>query len=208
MTTVQRSLFDQGESVTLGCGPSPAGRASLSGDAWTQYLPAWLGRHDLLFEHLVEHVPWRLEERPMYDRTVTVPRLVCFYEEGEVLPHPALAEAHQLLNRHYGTGSAGVLRTTGMCLYRDGRDSVAWHSDRIGRNTTADTVVAIISLGERRTLLTRPSSGGPATHHHLGGGDLFVMGGRFQQAWLHCVPKTTRAVGPRISVQFRTRGAG
>jgi alkylated DNA repair dioxygenase AlkB len=207
MTTVQRSLFDQGDSVTLGADLS-AGRTTLSGEAWTEYLPAWVGRDDLLVEHLAARVPWRLEERPMYDRTVTVPRLVCFYDDGEELPHPALAEARRVLSRQYGTGPAGGLRTTGMCLYRDGRDSVAWHSDRIGRDSTTDTAVAIISLGDRRTFLTRPAPGGPATRHHLGGGDLFVMGGRFQQTWQHCVPKTTRTVGPRISVQFRTRGAG
>jgi alkylated DNA repair dioxygenase AlkB len=144
----------------------------------------------------------------MYDRTVTVPRLVCHYSEGDALPHPALTEARHVLNGHYGTGSGGPLCTTGLCLYRDGRDSVAWHSDRIGRHATTDTVVAILSLGERRTFLMRPSSGGRAVRHHLGGGDLLVMGGRFQQTWQHCVPKTTRPVGPRVSVQFRTRGAG
>ncbi len=208
MTALQRSLFDQGESVTLGTDRSAVQRTSLSGRAWIEFHPAWVERQDLLFEHLAEQVPWRLEERPMYDRTVAVPRLVCFYQEEEALPHPALAEARSLLNRRYGKGAAGPLRTTGLCLYRDGRDSVAWHSDRIGRQHTTDTLVAIVSLGERRTFLVRPTAGGPAVRHRLGGGDLLVMGGQFQQAWQHCVPKTTRPVGPRISVQFRTRGAG
>jgi alkylated DNA repair dioxygenase AlkB len=100
------------------------------------------------------------------------------------------------------------LRTTGPCLYRDGRDSVAWHSDRFGRHSRTDTVVAIVSLGERRNFLIRPVSGGPALRKRLGAGDLLVMGGRFQQTWEHSVPKTTRPVGPRISIQFRTHGAG
>lgn len=208
MALWQQSLFDQGESVTLGpLGPGPV-RTPLAGGAWIEYRPAWVGRQDLLFEHLAGSVPWRLEERPMYDRTVVVPRLVSFYGEGEELPDPSLVEARGLLDRRYGGGSAGLLRTTGLCLYRDGRDSVAWHSDRIGRHTGADTVVAIVSLGERRNFLIRPVSGGPALRHRLGGGDLLVMGGQFQQAWEHGVPKTTRPVGPRISVQFRTAGAG
>jgi alkylated DNA repair dioxygenase AlkB len=100
------------------------------------------------------------------------------------------------------------VRTTGLCLYRDGRDSVAWHGDRIGQHSRSDTLVAIVSLGERRTFLIRPASGGPALRHRLGAGDLLVMGGRFQQTWEHCVPKTSRPVAPRISVQYRTRGAG
>jgi len=144
----------------------------------------------------------------MYERTVVVPRLIASYPEGACLPHPALTEARELLDRQFADGAAGGLRTTGLCLYRDGRDSVAWHSDRFGRDTASDTVVAIVSLGERRTFLIRPVSGGPALRHRLGGGDLLVLGGRFQQTWEHCVPKTARPVGPRISVQFRTRGAG
>jgi alkylated DNA repair dioxygenase AlkB len=207
MVLWQRSLFDLGESVEVGPIGPPGATTELGGGAWIEYRPEWVRRQDLLFEHLCDAVPWRLEERPMYDRTVVVPRKVSFYEEGEDLPHPALAEARRILNRHYGSGEAGTVRTTGLCLYRDGRDSVAWHSDRIGRDAPSDTLVAIVSLGARRTFLIRPVSGGPALRHRLGAGDLLVMGGRFQQKWEHCVPKTSRPVGPRISVQFRTRGA-
>ena len=208
MALWQQSLFDQGEEVTIEPALPAGGRTVLTGGAWIEYYPGWVGRQDLLFEHLAATVPWRLEERPMYDRTVLVPRLVAFYQEGECLPHPVLSEARGHLNQQFGDGAGGELRTTGLCLYRDGRDSVAWHSDRIGRHTVADTVVAIVSLGGRRTFLVRPVSGGPVLRHRLGRGDLLVMGGQFQQAWEHCVPKTSRPVGTRISVQFRTRGAG
>ncbi len=207
MALWQQSLFDQGGEVTIGPVPPTGGRTALGGGAWLEYHPGWVGRHDLLFEYLAGIVPWRLEERPMYDRTVLVPRLVASYPEGGCLPHPALSEARGHLNRQFGDGAGGELRTTGLCFYRDGRDSVAWHSDRIGRHTVSDTVVAIVSLGGRRTFLLRPMSGGPALRHRLGDGDLLVMGGQFQQTWEHCVPKTGRPVGPRISVQFRTRGA-
>ena len=68
-----------------------------------------------------------------------------------------------------------------MCLYRDGRDSVAWHGDRHGRSSTQDTMVAIVSLGAPRALLLRPRGGGESIRHVLGHGDLLVMGGRCQQ---------------------------
>jgi len=207
MALWQRSLFDLGEAVEVGRLDPPAGRIALGGGAWIEYRPGWVRRQDLLFEHLFDAVPWRIEERPMDERTVTVRRKVSFYREGDVLPHPALDEARRVLNRHFGTGEAGEVRTTGLCLYRDGRDSVAWHSDRIGQHSETDTLVAIVSLGERRTFLIRPASGGRTLRHRLGAGDLLVMGGRFQQTWEHCVPKTSRPVGPRISVQFRTPGA-
>jgi alkylated DNA repair dioxygenase AlkB len=97
-------------------------------------------------------------------------------------------------------------RTTGICLYRDGRDSVAWHGDTIGRHSADDTLVAIVSLGETRRFLLRPKDGGATRKFALGHGDLLVMGGSCQRTWEHSVPKTTRPVGPRISIQFRSAG--
>src|SRR5207302_11203583 len=96
----------------------------------------------------------------------------------------------------------------GRGLYRDGRDSGAWHGDTIGRASTEDTMVAIVSLGAPRALLLRPKGGAAAAtrRYELGHGDLVVMGGSCQRTWEHAVPKTARTVGPRISVQYRTRG--
>jgi alkylated DNA repair dioxygenase AlkB len=142
----------------------------------------------------------------MYERVVDVPRLLCFYAEGEPLPDPALLAARDALTAHYWPDLREPLRTAGLCLYRDGRDSVAWHGDRIGRGATEDTVVAILSLGTPRALLLRPRGGGPTLRHELGHGDLLVMGGSCQRTWEHAVPKTSRPTGPRISVQFRPVG--
>ncbi|WP_336113791.1 alpha-ketoglutarate-dependent dioxygenase AlkB [Streptomyces sp. PTD9-10] len=97
--------------------------------------------------------------------------------------------------------------TAGLCFHRDGRDSVAWHGDRIGRGARQDTMVAILSVGAPRDLLLRPAPGGGTTvRRPLGHGDLIVMGGSCQRTWEHCVPKTARATGPRISIQFRPHG--
>ena len=91
-------------------------------------------------------------------------------------------------------------------LYRDGRDSVAWHGDRIAR-TVERPLVATISLGERRRFLLRPKGGGPSVKFEPGPGDLVVMGGTCQRTWQHCVPKLARA-GPRMSVTVRTLEGG
>ena len=141
----------------------------------------------------------------MYDRVVDVPRLVCTYGIGADLPHPALTEARDLLSRHYADELGEPFVTAGCCYYRDGHDSVAWHGDRLGRARTQDTMVAIVSLGSPRKLLLRPKGGSVEQTHWLGHGDLLVMGGSCQRTWEHAVPKTSRAVGPRISVQFRPR---
>lgn len=83
---------------------------------------------------------------------------------------------------------------------------MAWHGDRIGRGARQDTMVAILSVGDPRDLVLRPHGGGRTLRFPQGHGDLIVMGGSCQRTWDHAVPKSTRAVGPRISVQFRPEG--
>ncbi|MCB8993614.1 MAG: alpha-ketoglutarate-dependent dioxygenase AlkB, partial [Nocardioidaceae bacterium] len=68
-----------------------------------------------------------------------------------------------------------------------------------------DTMVAIVSFGSDRKLLLRPRGGQTELTLTLSHGDLVVMGGSCQRTWEHAVPKTTRPVGPRLSVQFRPR---
>jgi alkylated DNA repair dioxygenase AlkB len=204
-TQFQASLFDQTDRLELG---SLAGveRTELGSGAWIDVLPGWLTGADALFEQLAAEVPWRAERRTMYDQVVDVPRLLSFYGAGDPLPHPVLEEARDALTAHYAAELGEPFATAGLCYYRDGRDSVAWHGDRIGRGARENTMVAILSVGTPRDLLLRPAGGGSALRRPLGHGDLIVMGGTCQRTWEHCVPKTTRATGPRISVQFRPHG--
>ncbi len=207
MAQWQPTLFDLGDRVGLDTLHAGLQRRFLGPTAWVDFRAGWVLRHDLLFDDLSDGVPWTQEQRPMYDRTVEVPRLVASYGTEDRLPHPILAEIWRRLDERYTTRASGPLRSVGACLYRDGGDSVAWHGDRVGRREVAETVVAIVSLGQRRRLLMRPVTGGSSLRFDLGAGDLLVMGGRCQQLWEHCVPKTARPVRSRISVQFRTAGA-
>ena len=202
----QGSLLDCGEETVPGpLGPTVR-RTELSNGAWIDVRPGWISGADALFDRLLHAVPWRAERRKMYDRVLDVPRLLKFYDEHEELPDPVLATARAALNAHYAEELGEPFRTAGLCLYRDGRDSVAWHGDTIGRGRSEDTMVAILSVGTPRPLLLRPRGGGPSLRHDLGHGDLIVMGGSCQRTWEHAIPKTTRPTGPRISIQFRPRG--
>lgn len=201
---LQGSLLDQ-EEVAIG--PlDRVERTELTNGAWVDVLSGWLSGADALFETLATQVPWQAERRHMYDRVVDVPRLLCYYGEADPLPHPVLTQAREALTRHYRAELGEPFVTVGMCLYRDGRDSVAWHGDRIGRGSTEDTMVAILSVGTPRPLLLRPREGGRSLRYPLGHGDLVVMGGSCQRTWEHAIPKTAKPVGPRISIQFRPHG--
>jgi alkylated DNA repair dioxygenase AlkB len=216
---VQESLLDLDENPAPG--PVSPERVRLARGAWVDVQRGWLAGSGALFSQLAEHVPWRAERRHMYERIVDVPRLLCFYGEDAELPDPALGACRDALNEHYAGELGEPFRTAGLCLYRDGRDSVAWHGDTIGRGSTEDTMVAILSLGTARPLLLRPRASikagavpaggadtGAATgtlRYSLGHGDLLVMGGSCQRTWEHAVPKSAHTTGPRISVQFRPR---
>lgn len=206
----QGSLLDQVGEVGLRPLAGAVHRTPLSHGAWVDLRPGWLTGADEVFNRLTlggsAGVDWRAERRQMYEREVETPRLLRFYATHERLPDPVLEQARDALTEHYQPELGEPFRTAGMCLYRNGRDSVAWHGDRFGRGNTSDTMVAIVSVGSPRILALRPRTGGTSLRFTLGHGDLLVMGGSCQRTWDHAIPKMTGQVGPRISIQFRPVG--
>ncbi len=188
--------------VDAGC--SGLVRTWLDETSWVDYVPRWLRGADLVFAELVSKLPWRQRQVTMYDRRVTEPRLTAWWgpASGEPEPLPVLEESRAALTRHYSRPFDSI----GFNLYRDGRDSVAWHADR-ERYFHEDPVVAILSTGAPRALHIRskPSAGrgGLSRTWHIGQGDLLVMGGACQHDFEHCVPKAAHVEGPRLSIMFR-----
>jgi alkylated DNA repair dioxygenase AlkB len=197
-TAVQDSLFEHTERRHLGDG------------AFIEIRAGWLSDDPSdaqeLLDALLSAVPWRAERRQMYDRVVDVPRLVSFHDlTVEDPPHPLLGRLRRRLNDIYAGELGEPFTTIGLCCYRDGSDSVAWHGDTIGRSSSEDTMVAIISLGATRTFALRRRGGGASLRLPQAHGDLLVMGGSCQRTWEHAVPKTSLRKGPRVSIQFRPR---
>ena len=200
---VQPSLFGSSGDLGLADLGAAVERRQLSDGAWIDLRLGFVTAADELFDVLASTVPWHEERMHMYDSTVRVPRLLARYAQGEALPHPVLDEARSALSARYTEELGEPFVSAGLCLYRDGSDSVAWHGDRIARESPRDTMVAILSLGATRPLALRPKSGGPGLRLQIGHGDLLVMGGSCQRTWQHAIPKTARCLGARISIQFR-----
>jgi alkylated DNA repair dioxygenase AlkB len=192
----QPTLFGRGPaSVALDCSQ----RTDLGRGAWVEQIFGVLAGQDVVFETLLRDTRWSLQTRRMYDRVLTVPRLTASLPDDGP-GHAVLLEVARMLGERYGW----TLDRISLSLYRDGRDSVAWHGDRMGA-LTPDCVIATLSLGSRRRFQMRPAGGGRSLSFTLDGGDLLVMGGSCQASWQHCVPKVT-ASGPRIVVVFRPSG--
>ncbi|HEY8144487.1 MAG TPA: hypothetical protein VIG06_17515 [Kofleriaceae bacterium] len=138
---------------------------------------ALFGRSDERgFDILERGTSWRSERRVMYERKVVVPRLIASLpRDGD--GHPVLEGMRAALDARYRTNFVHL----SMALYRDGKDSVAFHGDTTARDLP-EALVATVSLGFRRRFFLRPAAGGESIAFALGEGDL---------------------VGPRISIMFR-----
>lgn len=174
-------------------------RIQLDKESWVDFGPGWVTGADRLFEEVLTNREWGQRSRHMYERRVREPRLTAPWSvrSGEPLEPRVLEEIRQVLSERYERAFDSV----GFNLYRDGRDSVAWHADRI-KKEIEDPIVALVSLGEPRKFLLRPKGGGKSRAFMLGRGDLLVTGGKSQRTWEHSVPKVAQA-GPRISLAYR-----
>jgi alkylated DNA repair dioxygenase AlkB len=179
-------------------------RTQLGLGAWIDRAPKWIEHDAALFSELERELEWRSEKRAMYTRIVDVPRLLAS------VPKRGLVEAMRAaLSQRYGEDFVHVTAA----LYRDGRDSVAFHGDTTARDMN-EAIVATVSLGGARTFLVKPIAASPGERSGakpgknlsrafaLGGGDLVVMGGTCQRTHRHAIPKAARAE-PRIALIFR-----
>ncbi len=194
----QPTLFDA-EEPSFDASFRGLERLQLDEASWLDYVPGWVRGSDRLFATVVEARRWDVRTRWMFDRKVEEPRLTSPWSAGSGVPlEPAVVdEMCRSLGERYGV----AFDSAGFNLYRDGRDGVAWHGDKIVK-AIAEPIVPLVSLGEPRTFLLRPRGGGRSRAFRLGRGDLLVTGGTTQRAWQHSVPKVAHA-GPRISIAFR-----
>ncbi len=163
--------------------------------SWVDVARGWLRGSQALFAQLQSHVDWQAHRRRMYERYVDVPRLSGACPDPSSVP--IVGKLAVALGRHYGIDLSSIA----LAMYRDGNDSVAWHSDKILRDAREATV-ALVILGQPRPFMLRPKEGGPSITLRPGWGDLLVMGGECQRRWDHSVPKVAHT-GPRIALMFR-----
>lgn len=161
---------------------------------------------DALFERLRADTPWQQER----SRMGPFPRLTAWYADtgltysySGVTHHaiewtPTLAEIRRRVEEFSETPFNSLL----LNFYRDGQDSIGYHTDaepELGVNP----VIASISLGAVRQFVLKHLHSGEKRKYDLAHGSLLVMGGTCQHHWVHGVPKTKAAVGPRINLTFR-----
>src|SRR5947207_7802241 len=158
---------------------------------------------DAWFAELRTGVKWRAERRMMYDREVDVPRLIGHFrlDPAAGSTPAAILEASRRVVERVDV----PFNSVGLNLYRDGRDSVAPHNDHLNE-LQKGFPIALVSLGATRRMTIRAKAQPrTALHVDLEPGSLLVMDYATQLHYTHGVPKTTDAVGERISLAFRVK---
>ena len=197
-TPLQPTLLDSRDGPGFDRDFATASRRDLGDGAWIEVVPGWVTGADRLFDTVLDVGAWSSHEMLMYDEVVVQPRLQTTWGMRDL---PRALDVLRGMGAALSARHRTALPRVSANLYRDGRDSVAWHGDRVARDLP-DAVVACVSLGHRRPFRLRPRGGGASIVLEPGRGDLVVMGGSCQRTWQHCVPKV-RDAGPRICVMFR-----
>ena len=156
---------------------------------------------DNYYNILLKDSPWQQNMRKIYDKIIPDPRLTAYYggQNGHQWT-PTLLNIKQSIEEITGIKFDRVL----LNLYRDGKDSVSWHSDNLPTDNRHHHI-ASVTFGDTRIFKVRHKSRKdidqidiPLTH-----GSLLLMGETMQQHYEHHIPKTARPVAPRINLTFR-----
>jgi alkylated DNA repair dioxygenase AlkB len=177
--------------------------------SWLDHHRGWLRDTGELLQELAK-TRWEQETIVLFGRPVRQPRLTAWFGIGmdaatryrttrPASPWPErLERVRREVSDHAGVEFNSALAN----LYRDGKDSVAWHADdeaALGH----EPVIASVSLGAPRRFLLRKRDKSRTVEVALGDGDLLVMHGATQRDWLHSIPKTSQATSSRVNLTFR-----
>lgn len=174
-----------------------------------RYVPSWLGDDAPWLNALSDAIAWEQPVVTMFGRRHPMPRLTSWFGDGSYsysgITHPPaafpppLAEIRERLAAEIGVRFNSCLAN----LYRDGRDSMGAHSDDEAELGPCP-MIASVSLGDRRRFVMVHVESRHRYEWSLGRGDLLVMSGESQSDYRHAVPKTSRRVGRRLNLTFRT----
>lgn len=162
---------------------------------------------DYYYHRLMTDTHWHEYEMPMYDKVVTAPRMVAWFEDSNIEADPNtqkftkdLCDIRQRVEAEIHVKFNAVL----LNLYRNGQDSVAWHSDKTDKSGI-NPIIASVTFGETRLFRLRHKFNKdiPQVEIPLHHGSFLLMAGTTNSFWQHQVPKTAREVLPRINLTFR-----
>lgn len=176
------------------------------------YMPNFFDRQtsNEYLSAFIKNINWKQEEMNMYGKQVMFPRLTSWYGDSDkpytfsgitLNPHPwnkELLEIKDKIEPKCEVKFNSVL----LNLYRDGNDSISWHTDaekELGKNP----LIASVNFGAERKFQLKHRDNGEKVNLILQHGSLLIMKGEIQHYWLHQVPKTKEVLKERVNLTFR-----
>ena len=164
-----------------------------------------------LLQKFINEIPWKQTTQKMWDKEYLTPRLTSWHGDlgtdysvsGTVSnPNPWTPEL-LVLKKKVETAAGIRFNSVLLNYYRDGNDSVAWHSDResvLGKNP----IIASVSFGQVRSFDIR-NKNDHRQHYSvkLESGSFLLMKAGLQEYWEHRVAKSTKSMKARINLTFR-----
>lgn len=170
-----------------------------------EYIPGLFSREesDYLMAKFIRESPWKQRTQKMWDKEVLTPRLTAWYgerlDEEPILWTPELLMIKEKVEPLCGVSFNSVL----LNYYRDGNDSVAWHSDKenvLGKRP----VIASVTFGQVRSFDIRRKTDHKQIYSvRLEHGSFLLMKAGLQEAFEHRIAKSTHPMKPRINLTFR-----
>lgn len=197
----QRTLYSQDRNIRIP-------------DGELEYVPDYfsVAESDFFLRDLLQHINWTTRTLKLYGREQIMPRLLAWYADpgieyaysGGMSPHNHWTETLRLIKQKLEQDTQKPFNGVLVNLYRDGRDSMSWHSDAEA-SLGKQPFIAALSFGETRIFELKHKHKRhqqkirlPLTH-----GSLLIMKGDLQQHWLHQVPKDKAITQARINLTFR-----
>ncbi|WP_068546069.1 alpha-ketoglutarate-dependent dioxygenase AlkB family protein [Thalassotalea crassostreae] len=163
-----------------------------------------------LYQKFNHQLAWRQESIVLYGKKVLSPRLQAWYGDKQaeytysgltMTPLPWHIELLNIKNdiQQYSGGSFNSVLAN---YYRDGNDSMGWHSDD-ETELGVQPLIASLTLGQTRKFVLKHKTSGEKLQLNLQSGSLLLMSGQLQSNWQHCLPKTKKIVAGRINLTYR-----
>jgi len=163
---------------------------------------------DYYYTTLLNQTNWHEYDMPMYDKIVTAPRMISWFEDkgniGADAATPELTTDLQNIRKRIEQETQLKFNAVLLNLYRNGNDGVSWHSDKTDKSGI-NPIIASVTFGETRMFRLRHKERKdvPQVEIPLHHGTFLLMSGTTNSFWQHQIPKTARAILPRINLTFR-----
>lgn len=178
-----------------------------------EYHPAFCDEQqsNYLLEKLIADTPWTQKIVQMYDKQVVTPRLTAWYADPAIQDYTSMLRSAPnpwttdlLMLKENVEQLAGItFNSVLLNYYRDGNDSVAWHSDN-EKALGTHPVIASVSFGQVRSFDIRNKLDHSRKYAiKLESGSLMIMKGNLQQDWEHRIAKSVKPMKQRLNLTFR-----